>query len=285
MADSFLPPILIKPIPAQVVNEGGSYHPLNLKKFIQSPNVESGAVRFMAELSDGRPLPQGLICTGNGIVSGIPARGTQGEYECVVIAENDSGVPFVTQFSFLIRPRMAVESDEIVSQLKGQIWDAIEKNLPFLDLEASLQDLLNRPITKAEIYYLLERFAALTIWDVYNLDFPGEKREIQLDGMSEHYHVYDRGSCLIAAPKDLFSHARTLEDALQTARVVAQEVYRRGWFIEFAGHDKMVRAAWVELRLLADKHGKQLEILHFSPSMDDIKLYAEKSQHHLDLNL
>ena len=65
---------------------------------------------------------------------------------------------------------------------------------------------------------------------------------------------------------------------MQTAKVIAREVYKRGWTIEFAGFNKMVRAAWVELQVLGDAHGKQLEILHYNPSSEDLKLYVSQTK-------
>lgn len=274
MTEQSQAPILIKPIPPQTVNEGGVLHPVNLNDFIQSPTVESGIVKFSAELVDGRPLPKGLICTGNGLLSGIPAKGTEGHYQFLIIADNDSGIPLVVEVPFTVRPRISVDSDQLMSQLKSQVWDAIGHNQTPPDIES----LLNRPITEAEIYYLLERFATLTIWDVYNLDFPSERKIIELAEASPHYVVYDRGSCLIMTPKELFSHERTLEDAFQTARALAREVYNRDWTIEFSGLDKLIRAAWVELQVLGDKFGKKLEVLHYSPSVSDVKIYVEKTR-------
>src|SRR6202044_861685 len=118
----------------------------------------------------------------------------------------------------------------------------------------------------------------LAIWDVYNLESAGDKIPLSLPGVSPYYQIYDRGSCLVGAPKDLFSHQRTLADALQTAKVMATEVYKRGWTIEFAGFNKMVRAAWIELQILGDRQGKQLEILHYTPSAADINVYTAESK-------
>lgn len=268
------PPILIKPIPPQVVNEGAAWGPINLNEFIQSPNPEDGVVHFLAELINGASLPNGLICTDNGTLSGIPAANTQGTYDVLIVAENDSGLPFTTQFQLTIKERIAIETVDIVGNLKSRVWEALGKDLPIPDIG----DIFNRPITAIEIYYLLQRWATITVWDVYNLDAPGEKILLELKDSSEHYNVYDRGSCIIGAPKDLYSHKRTLADALQTSRAIAREVYKRGWAIEFAGFDKMVRAAWVELQLLGEQFGKPIDIYHFEPSADDLKVFSAQSR-------
>lgn len=259
---------LIKQIPMQVVKEGAAFGPLNLSDFIQSST--GSTIRFRAELRNGNVLPQGLICTSDGIINGIPAAGTQGNYDVKVIATDIEGVEGEIDFALNIHTRIALEKDS--SAVKSQVWDALTKNLPIPELE----EVLNRPITAAEIYYLLQRFGILTIWDVYNLEMPQTKKVLSLEGISEHYVVYDRGSCLVGAPKDLYSHERTLEDGLQTARAMAREVYNRGWTIELAGFDKLIRGAWVELQILGNKHGKFLDILHFQPTAEDLRVYTEK---------
>lgn len=263
---------LKKPIPAQIVNEGATFGPLNLQDFIQS----TSKMTLRAELANGEPLPKGLICTSNGIINGIPAAGTQGSYKVIANVVNEETDQFTTEFDFTINPRLAMDDDknQLFKKLKAEVWDALGKNLPLPDMA----DILNRPITITEIYYLLQRFATLTIWDVYNLDYPGEKIALNLKEASQHYHVYDRGCCIVGAPKDLFSHERTLEDALKTARAMAQEVYKRGWVVEFAGFDKMVRSAWVELRLLGEENGKYLEVLHYTPSEGDLKIFAAEAK-------
>ena len=258
---------LKKPIPAQIVNEGATYGPLNLRDFIQSDSK----MTIRAELIDGQPLPKGLICTSDGMINGIPAADTQGSYKVIIFATNEEAEELTTEFDLTINPRLTMsdENSQLYNKLKSEVWEALGKNLPLPDMA----EILNRPITLTEIYYLLQRFATLTIWDVYNLDYPGEKKLLNLEGVSKHYQVYDRGCCIVGTPKELFSHERTLADAMNTARAMAREVYKRGWVIEFAGFDKMVRSAWVELQLLSEQYGKPLEILHYSASLGDVKIF------------
>lgn len=266
--------IVVRPISRQVVNEGAAFGPFDLKDYIKTETDSPIPIQFVAGLANGDALPRGMICTSNGIVSGIPAAGTKGNYEIVVTASTDPETTLTVTFNLLIKSRIALESHELLDSLKARVWEAVGKDLPIPDIG----DLINRPITAVEIYYLLERFATLTIWDVYNLDMPSDKVLINIDGVSEHYYVYDRGSCLVATPKDLFSHERTTEDALMTARAMAGEAFKRGWVIEFAGFNKMVRAAWVELQLLADKFGREVEVLHYVPTADDLKVYANRAK-------
>jgi hypothetical protein len=260
-------PILVKPIPAQVVNERAAYGPFDLKAFIE-PN--GSALRFRAETKAGQSLPRGMICTADGLLTGIPVKDTEGVYELIVTIENAEGA-VQAPFTLTIKPSLAATEigNFYLDELKAQVWQALDKQLPLPDL----QELYDRPITMNDIYYLLERWTVLKIWDAFNLEPAGVKHALDLAGCSPHYHIYDCGSCLIATPKDLFSHERTLQDALQTSRVMAREVYRRGWTIEFAGLDKMVRAAWIELQHLGNQTGKKIEIVNFKPAVEDVRLY------------
>lgn len=257
-------PVLDKTIPTQVVNEQAAYGPFNLKDFIRA----EGPLRFSAELKDGQALPKGMICTEDGVLTGIPAKNTAGNYELNIHVENAAGA-FTTTLMLIIKPALTESSSDYLNELKAQIWEALEKKLPVPDLS----ELYDRPISLMDICYLLERWGILTIWDAFNLEPAGEKKRLKLEGASEHYHVYDRGSCLVAAPKDLFSHERTIEDGLRTARAMAREVYKRAWTVELSGIPKLSRAAWVEIQHLGDKYGKTLEVINFNPTLDDIKLY------------
>jgi hypothetical protein len=278
MPGQIQPPVLKRPIPDQVANELGILNLIDLNQYIQSVTPESGAVRFFAELATRESLIKGLICTPDGMFTGIPAKGTQGTYQVVIYAENESGIPLAAQFTLTVKPSIAgdaeVKGPGWWSDLKSRVWDAVGKDLPLPD---TIHEMSNRPITAVEIYYLLQRFATLTIWDAYNLDVPGEKILLKLEHASKHYHVYDRGSCIIGAPKDLYSHERTLQDILTTAQAMAREVYKRGWTVQLAGFEKMTRAAWIEFKHLSDKHGKPLEILHYIPSREDLKIYSAQA--------
>ena len=266
-------PVLIKSIPTQVVNERAAYGPFDLKHFIKVEEGSEPAI-FRGELESGEALPQGLICTSDGILTGIPGKETHGVYSVLVTAENEFGAVEAT-FIFTIKPSVLTGTNEYMDQLKSQVWEALGSNLPVPDLG----ELYDRPITLQEIYYLLERWGSLTIWDALNLDDPGAKHLLQLEGTSPHYHIYDRGSCLVAAPIDLFSHERTLEDGLQTARVMIREVYKRDWTIQLTGFDKFIRAAWIEGQHLIEKHGKRLEVINYTPSAEEVRLYTNLSEH------
>jgi hypothetical protein len=267
-------PVIVKPIPAQIINEQASYGPFDLKPYIQSQD-ENDALSFSAGLADGSSLPKGLICTEDGLLTGIPAKGTQGHYDMVVTVVNYTGAT-EAPLSFTIKPSVVDASnvDAHLDKLKEKIWQAVEQKLPIPDFG----NLYEQPITVFDVYYLLERWATLTIWDAMNLEPSGEKVLLNLEGTSVHYNIYDRGSCLVASPKDLYSHERTIEDSLQTARVMTREVYKRGWTIEFAGFEKMERALWVEAQHLEDRFGRKLEIVHYSPTLKELQIYTEQAK-------
>ena len=266
-------PVVLKPIPNQVINERAAYGPFDLKVFIQAAEGDEVA-RFSAELKDGRALPTGMICTQDGMLTGIPAQDTNGNYDVVVTAENKDG-KVDTTFIMTIKPAlMSRDTVNYYDELKAQVWEAVGQNLPIPELG----DIYNRPVTIAEVYYLLERWGILRVWDAFNLDPPGELVKLNLEGASKHFNVYDRGSCIVAVPKDLFSHERTLLDGIITAQAVAREVYKRGWTVELVGFDKYTRAAWLEIQHLGDQYGKQLEVINYRASMADVKLYNIQAQ-------
>lgn len=265
-------PALIKDIPTQGVNERAAFGPFDLNEFIQA--ADGGDVSFQAELADGSMLPQGMICTEDGIVTGIPAKDTAGHYEIVVRAWTDGG-EITTKFILNIQSSLAEKDTQTeFDELKQQVWQALDENMPLPELA----DILERAVTPLEIYYLLERWGTLTIYDAFNLEPPGEKHLIVLEGASEHFLTYDRGSCLVACPKDLFSHERTLADGIATAKALAREVFNRGWTVELVGFDKYSRAAWVEIQHLSEKHNKKIEVLNYEASSMDVDLYKRTTK-------
>lgn len=264
-------PQLINPIPAQIVNELASYGPFDLKNFIQSPDGNAEPT-FSAELSNGQALPKGMILTGDGLLTGIPGKDTHGTHDIVVTATNDAGT-MKASFAFTIQPSFSNKEADYIDKLKAQVWEALQSNSPMPELGG----LLDLPITKLDIYYILERWGTLTIWDAFNLDPPSEKKLLTLKSASEHYHIYDRGSSLIMAPVDLFSMERTLNDGVATAKALAIEIYKRGWTIEMAGLDKWTHTAWLEFQQLGDKHGKRIEIINYTPTPEELRAYMAQS--------
>lgn len=265
-------PVLIKQIPNQGVNERAAFGPFDLKDYIHDP--DGGQLVFSAEVSDGSSLPKGMICTADGIVTGIPAKDTSGNYEIVIDAYNDAG-GIQAKFVLNIMPAFVDKNTQAYAdELKSQIWQALEQN----QAAPELMELLDRAITPLDVYYLLERWGTLTIYDAFNLEPPGEKKLLTLEGASEHFLTYDRGSCLVACPKDLFSHERTLADAIASCAALAREAYKRNWTVELIGFEKYTRAAWVEIQHLSHKNNRKMEVLNYEPSTVDMKLQYMQEQ-------
>src|SRR3990167_1625310 len=133
-------PILTKPIPQQMINERAAYGPVDLKKFVQLPSAKV-QFRFRAEVKGGAMLPKGLICTSDGILTGIPAAGTQGSYEVNLNVETEEGL-LQTTFVLIIKPNLSLTNSEYFDKLKNQVWEALNKNLPLPDLG----EMFERPI-------------------------------------------------------------------------------------------------------------------------------------------
>lgn len=262
---------LAKAIPDQVINEGAVYKPLDFKQFMTIEDARA-QVRFTAELQDGRPLPPGLICTSEGVLSGIPAKGSVGSYVVMVKVDDIEGATLTALFNLLIKPVNVTQPHDLLRDMKAQVWAAVGKDQP-VPVMPDLGNIYNWPVTAYDLYYLLERFAYLTIWDSNNAAPAGKPKLLNLPGVSAHFNVFDRGSCIVGAPKDLYTYARTPHDALVTARAMADEVHKRGWTIEFSGFDKMARIAWVRLQVLGKQHGKYTQVLHFMASLDDGVIY------------
>src|SRR5262249_9516881 len=114
---------LISAIPPQTINELASYGPFDLNSFIKT--VEGGApIQFSAELKTGGPLPKGVILTANGLLTGIPAKDTQGLYEVIITAESDGDVLKET-FLLTIKPSFTTKETEYLDKLKAQVWQAL----------------------------------------------------------------------------------------------------------------------------------------------------------------
>jgi len=39
----------------------------------------------------------------------------------------------------------------------------------------------------------------------------------------------------------------------------------------------MARSAWVELQILGEQHGKEMEILHYAPSENDLEIFKKQA--------
>lgn len=266
------------------------------------PESDSSGLLYTIETEDGL-LPFDLDYTITGMIYGAcrPPALVSSPYKVNVMATDSLGQNLTTQFNLEVLPAARPEDawtpdttledefeqsiqlqtaeeeallDELreaeakeghFSEEKKAIWEAIIQGQTIPELK----ELIDRPISHQEIYYLLSRISYFVIWDANNPAPAGELHPLTLKGASDLFNVYDRGSCIVATPKQLFDHDRTLRHGIQTAQAMAGEVFLRGWRVEFGGFDKMVRAAWVEFELLSEKFGKPVAYSYFNPSEHD----------------
>jgi hypothetical protein len=265
---------------------------------------------YSVENEDDDVLPPDLDYTITGEVYGQlrPPALEYSPYQLKVTVSNGSEEPLETTFELEVLPALTEEdawsidesladefSDEVMlteeeeqelfktlkeeaektagqfTEEKQAIWQAILQGQTIPEI----QSLMDRPITHQEIYYLLGRMAYFVIWDAHNPAPAGELYPLRLQGIEEHFNVYDRGSCIVATPKHLFDHNRTLLHAVNVSQAMAHEVFKRGWTVEFGGFDKMVRAAWVEFELLSEKYEKPVKYSYFNPSPHDVDILIQ----------
>jgi hypothetical protein len=267
-------PQLVKAIPRLRVNQGMPIQAVDLKDYIQNPEGVSEPIRFQLHVFGKDTLPEGLYCR-NGVLEGVVG-GTAAEQAAVeleIIADNGSGQKLTAYLSIRIYAAESVGEEaqaapfaEDVNEAKAEVWKAV---IDGDELPANIADLFNQAVSAQDVYYLLGRISHFVIWNAGDLSAPGEKKLLSLAGVSERFDVYDRGSCLVAVPKDLFDGNRSFRDALDTAQAMTREVYQREWTIEFAGYDKMVAGAWVEAKRLEQVYGREMKIDNYAPTVQE----------------
>ena len=120
-----------------------------------------------------------------------------------------------------------------------------------------------------DVYFLLGRYATLTIWD-FNSPGPAGEFAGVLESPSGA-KVYDFTNCLSTSPGEkMFDQHRSLAGDLATSQFMLEEAHRRGWIVELSGYDKMVRAAWVRAMQL------DMTVEGYQPDANDYELYLSK---------
>ncbi|MBU1558340.1 MAG: hypothetical protein KJ588_00885, partial [Gammaproteobacteria bacterium] len=240
---------------------------------------------FEAVLESGDALPADIVCSKDGVMSGVAQAGTAKDvaYNISVTVQSASLEPFTFLVVLTIysaeRSQASEEGEMFYEQAKKahealkQYWQEIAAGEEHPDLD----ELLNRDVTPEDVYYMLERFATLVVWNADDLNPPSEGKLLKLKNASPLFRVYDFGVVLVASPVNLFDVHRPLGAALETARAMMQEVQRRKWNIEMAGLAKMMTAAWVEVkRLNLDAKDHQIEVHNYEPRKIDFSvLFSE----------
>ena len=271
MADASIMVIAqVKPIK---VNEGSPIQSLDLKSYLENP--ENIPIKFSATMDSGEVLPAWLSLSSEGVLTGKPPVGAAKPlpYAIKVLAITPTSK---LELNFEVRVYTPKTADEI-AKARQEAWQALAKQGV---LPESIQEIIERPITSRDIYYLLGRFASFTVWNADDLRLADNGQLIQVAGISDKFNVYDFEVCLVAIPKDLYSYDRGLGDALQTARAVVREVYNRKWNVEFGGFDRMADAAWYEAYDLNAQGEHQMEIRNYEPAEVTEVMAAKKTATH-----
>ncbi len=251
-------------VPNFEVAEGSEFPAVDLNQYIENPTDKP--LKFIAELTNDQPLPTGLFCSESGKLYGVPAIGTakKRHYDVLVIVQGETTLPLILSVSILIyNPK--TESPEYLEFYWQALLGGVDPSLL-----PDIQKALTRDVTPSDIYYLLGRFSTFIIWNADDLSSPDKGRIIELSDANERFNVYDFDVALVASPKDLYDPNRTLRNGIETAQAMIHEVQCRKWNIEFAGYDKLVRAAWLEvqkLNRLQKGEGHIIEVYHYEPNL------------------
>jgi len=251
-------------VPVIELNELSDVEPIDLREFLEVP-ADVGALFFEVD-EEGDRLPLGLTLSEEGILSGKPAQGTQKStaYQVVVVVQDAKVPPFILTLQIKVNEAKALEGEEALWVNKLQnYWRSFANDLNLPDIET----ILTREVSASDIYYLLERYGTLMIWNADDLRPADKGRLFDLKEISSRYNVYDFDVVLVATPKALYDPARTINDGYMTAEAMIHEIHQRAWNIEMAGHDKLMRRAWLEVQKL-NRLGKghHIEIHNYSPS-------------------
>jgi len=203
-------------------------------------------------------LPPGIEINDQGILQGKPNQGASldSPYE-ISVDFNDERYALTINIQVGIQMR-----PEDIRDRQSQIWQAIATNT---DLPDDFADILNRPISKTDIYHLLERFASFIVWNADDRRLAKGGKKIRIRDVSDKFDIYDFDVCLVATPKDLFANNRGLGDALETARGMVKEAHRRRWQVEFGGFDKMAVAGWEQAQSLNQSSRHKMTVKNYEP--------------------
>lgn len=248
--------IEVKPLK---VNAGSLIRSRDFSVYIE--NSTNAEMSFEASVDGNSPLPEGLSFSKEGVLSGTPNAKTARDMPYEIVVKVDTSTDQLT-FNFSLYIFKTVTIDEI-KEIRLDTWRELAENgiVP-----EDMQEVINRPTTKQDIYHLLQRFATFTVWNADDLRLADIGEMVEVKGISKHYNVYDFEVCLVATPKELYSHNRTLGDSLETAKAMVRDVHKRGWHVEFGGFDRMATAAWYEVRKTNATNQHQMEVRNYQPA-------------------
>ena len=238
------------------LTEGREMRDFDVKKCF---SAEINFTEFYLDIANGDDLPEGISLGNDGVLRGSPRMGaTIGSPYKIVVDVNDEAYqqPIDLHVGAQLRP-------EDIANRQGQIWRAFHDSD---ELPMDFVEFVERPISKLDVYHLVERFASFTIWNADDRSIAGEGRQIRIRESNDKFLIYDFEVCIVATPKDLFAGDRTLGDAVDTGRAMVREAHRRRWHVEFGGFDKMATQAWHEVQKLNNRSRHKMEIKNYTPT-------------------
>lgn len=238
------------------ITEGREMRPFDVKK-CATENLEEFR-EFYLDVVNGGTLPDGVTLGDDGVLRGVPRMGTSisSPFNIVVDVNDESyQVPLELRVGAQLRP-------EDISGRQGKIWKALHESG---QMPAEFMEFVDRPISKLDVYHLVERFATFTVWNADDRQLATTGKAIKVREGNDKFTVYDFDVCLVSTPKDLFADNRTLKDAYQTARSMVREAHRRRWHVEFGGFDKMANMAWADVQELNARSRHKMEIRNYTP--------------------
>jgi hypothetical protein len=162
----------------------------------------------------------------------------------------------------------------VVNKKKGETWlkilQEIFDNKDYFDAFGDW-----KPVYKEIYYFYISKFHYFEIWNAQDPKQPGKGKKLHLEDASDKFNIFDQGSRIVTTPKELYDDNRTLLDAVKTAEAIAQEAMRRNWRAEFGGFDKMIKAAWAQMK---ENGYSDDNIAYFYPSEDYYRWLDKKQQ-------
>ena len=266
MAD-IKPPVLVEPIPDIKLNAGADIH-IDLREHIHSPNEESGDIRFVVTLDDGEPLPEGMSCSSEGVLSGnVSDDAIRPEaYHLLLIAKNRADIPLITYSDLTILEAIAPveeEQENTSNDAEDQnIFGEEEAMLPGDAFEELIDEDLNDAATDAMdeirafeperlesgefqeryIEYMLRRFSSLQI---YNAEFEGDMDLgaplVETSGTGWPIH-HDGEFAMSTSNPHAYGETYVNRGAfVETVREMVGKAVEKGWTtLGVAGFDKHV---------------------------------------------
>lgn len=278
------PPVLVEPI-ADITLNVGSELSVDLRDHIHNTSDECGAIRFVVTLDDGAPLPEGLDCSPEGLISGVVTKAAMRPepYHLLIIAKNLADVPLITYSDLIIVEALAVDEgseetaeDVFEEDVVPEQPEIDEPALPGDELPKVLGDALGDDAKDAMddvladregkerlspdeyknlfIEHMLRKFSSLQI---YNAEFDGELTmdPLIIEKAASGWDVYVDGDFSISTtnPK-AFGGYLNRGSFVSTVDEMVNKAVEKGWrVVGVAGFDKQVGLKVVHMHNFREK--------------------------------